>query len=97
MMADAIPFKKLTQKARIGHPSAKDRVLIFQELLDLAAAAEMDPGCVGFALICLMDNGARRSTWNTVKIAAPQLAKQVRREAALIAKYIQTSDAWEVD
>lgn len=91
-MADPIPFKKPERKIRIARPDGKDRALILQELLDCVVKAEADPGFVGFALVCLMDDGRRISHWNTIRCAVPQLAKQVRREAADIAKFISTDE-----
>ena len=89
-MSDLLPFRKPEYRARLTLPNSDGRKEMLDVMLDCAARIEADPDFCGFALVGLMADGKRISHWAATNNSVPHLMKQVRREAALMAKESNT-------
>ena len=88
-----LPISKPKVTARMALPDPAGRLKMADELIAIAAHIESKKDWVGFAIVGLLADGHRISAWNATKGATTQLAKQVRREAALIAE--ESRKPWE--
>lgn len=77
-----VPFAKPRKVARLDRPPPEDRARIFDSLLETSAAAEADPGVVGYCVVFLCDDGQRRVEWACQRQANYQMARVVRKTAS---------------